>query len=70
MTDSGELTWRKSSQSANNPTCAEVAWPPGGDVLVRHSLEPHGPVLRFTRAEWDSFLVGAKGGEFDDEDAG
>lgn len=37
-------------------------------VLVRNS---HGPqtILAFTMAEWDAFVLGAKDGEFDLEDA-
>jgi hypothetical protein len=34
-------------------------------VLVRHSLNPAGPVLSFSYAEWKAFLTGARSGEFD-----
>jgi hypothetical protein len=34
-------------------------------VLVRHSRNPNGPVLAFTRSEWKAFLTGASNGEFD-----
>ena len=34
-------------------------------VAVRHSHHPAGPVIIFTRPEWDAFLSGAKDGEFD-----
>jgi hypothetical protein len=33
-------------------------------VWLRSSVNPDG-VLRWTRAEWDAFLVAAKAGEFD-----
>ena len=32
---------------------------------MRDSKDPDGPVLAFTRAEWETFLGGAKTGEFD-----
>jgi hypothetical protein len=34
-------------------------------IAVRDSKHPEGPVLLFTQAEWDAFVAGAKGGEFD-----
>ncbi len=34
-------------------------------VAVRDSKNPAGPALIFTAAEWDAFVGGAKGGEFD-----
>jgi Domain of unknown function (DUF397) len=34
-------------------------------IAVRDSKHPDGPVLLFTRAEWDAFVAGAKDGEFD-----
>jgi Domain of unknown function (DUF397) len=60
-----ELAWVKSSLSFSNGNCVEVAGLPGGGAAVRDSKDPEGPVLRFTPAEWDAFLGGAKGGEFD-----
>ncbi|GAA1875397.1 hypothetical protein GCM10009836_65870 [Pseudonocardia ailaonensis] len=56
-------TWRKSSHS-NYQGCVEVRFLAGG-VEVRNSRDPHGPVLRFTPFEWDVFLAGARGDEFD-----
>lgn len=83
MNPSG-LKWQKASASMANGHCVEVAWQEdaasmsngqcievtvdGGEVLMRNSRYPEGTVLRFTRAEWDAFLHGAKGGEFDDMD--
>ena len=32
---------------------------------VRHSLDRRGPVLTFTHAEWQAFLAGVHGGEFE-----
>ena len=58
------IAWEKSSDSFSNGNCVEVA-EDGGRVLVRDSKHPGGPVLAFTRAEWEAFLKGAKRGEFD-----
>ena len=61
--EASSLAWRKSKASeAGN--CVEVAI--GGEsVLIRHSQNPSGPVLSFSRPEWTAFLQGARGGEFD-----
>jgi len=63
-TTSTSPTWIKSSLSFSNGNCVEVAGD-GATVLVRDSKNPGGPRLRFTRAEWQAFLAGARGGEFD-----
>ena len=56
-----QLHWiRRCSDSA----CVEVARD-GDDVLVRDSKQSDGPILRFTREEWDSFRAGDVAGEFD-----
>jgi Domain of unknown function (DUF397) len=57
--------WVKSSLSYSNGACVEVADLPDGAVGVRHSMDPSGPLLRFTPAEWRAFLGGAQAGEFD-----
>lgn len=59
--------WRKSTRSGNGGDCVEVAdnlLDEHGVVLVRDSKNPSGGILRFTGAEWDAFLNGAKDGEF------
>jgi hypothetical protein len=56
--------WRKSSFSANNGACVELAPLTEGGVAVRDSKDPHGPVLSFTRAEWTAFAAGMAAGEF------
>ena len=33
--------------------------------LMRDSRNPDGPVLAFTPAEWEAFILGVKDGEFD-----
>ncbi len=66
MTDSqsAEDVWRKSKESNAGNECVEVRFA-GDAVLVRHSQAPSGPVLSFSLAEWNAFLVGARNGEFD-----
>jgi hypothetical protein len=60
-----DLFWIKSSLSYCNSNCVEVASLPHGDIGVRDSKDPSGPVLRFTPGEWRAFLGGARNGEFD-----
>jgi uncharacterized protein DUF397 len=57
--------WRKSTRSGSfTDNCVEVAFI-GDAIAVRDAKNPAGPVLLFTTAEWDAFVDGAKGGEFD-----
>lgn len=58
-------TWLRSSfcQGASD-TCVDVALGPG-DIGVRDSKAPDGPVLRFTAEEWEAFLLGVRNGEFE-----
>jgi hypothetical protein len=58
-----DATWVKSTFSFSNGNCVEVAELPGGSVGVRDSRDPAGPVLRFTRDGWDTFLAGARCGK-------
>ena len=57
--------WFKSSRSANQDACVEVAHLDGGIVGVRDSKNPIGPALIFNPAEWDAFPAGVAEGEFD-----
>jgi Domain of unknown function (DUF397) len=59
--------WRKSSLSSGGDNCVEVATATDGSVGVRDSKQRgEGPVLEFTPAEWEAFVGGVKGGEFDE----
>jgi hypothetical protein len=57
------VSWHRSSHSQDG-ACVEVARVPG-QVLVRDSKDPDGPILSFTFAEWHAFLAGVSGGEFE-----
>ena len=57
--------WVKSSLSYSNGNCVEVASLPDGEIGVRDSKDPDGPVLCFTPDEWRAFIGGARNGEFD-----
>jgi hypothetical protein len=58
-------TWIKSSLSAYNGNCVEVAGLADDRIRVRDSKNPRGGVLNFTPAEWDAFVGGVRNGEFD-----
>jgi Domain of unknown function (DUF397) len=62
--------WVKSSFSYANGDCVQVARLPDGQIGVRHSKDPCGPVLRFTLSEWAAFISGVQDGEFVDVLAG
>jgi predicted secreted Zn-dependent protease len=55
--------WKKSSAS-NSGGCVEVVRE-GTWTLVRDSKNPTGPQLRFNAREWNAFLAGVRGNEFD-----
>ncbi|WSD02704.1 DUF397 domain-containing protein [Streptosporangium sp. NBC_01755] len=59
------LTWRKSSQSAQQDNCVEMAELPDGGCAVRDSKDPNGPVLRFASGEWRIFISGIKSGSLE-----
>jgi hypothetical protein len=54
-------SWFKSSRSAANGNCVEVAFV-SGNVAVRDSKDPTGPVLRFTATGWRDFLGSVRSG--------
>jgi Domain of unknown function (DUF397) len=61
----GGVSWLKSQHSNPNGACVELAALPSGEIAVRNSRFPAGPVLVYTQAEITAFLAGAKDGEFD-----
>ncbi|GLX98279.1 MULTISPECIES: DUF397 domain-containing protein [Herbidospora] len=63
--DVSAATWRKAEKSnSQGDQCVEVALM-GHAIALRDSKNPTGPILAFTPAEWDAFVHGVKGGEFD-----
>jgi hypothetical protein len=62
--------WIKSSLSAYNGNCVEVAGLAEDTIRVRDSKHPRGAVLSFTQAEWDAFVGGVRNGEFDRKSRG
>ncbi|WP_067480795.1 DUF397 domain-containing protein [Actinomadura hibisca] len=59
------LVWQKSRRSNPSGNCVELAELPTGDIAVRNSRYPEGPILIYTRAEVEAFVGGAKDGDFD-----
>jgi hypothetical protein len=60
-----ELAWQKSRRSNPSGNCVEMAELPTGEIAVRNSRYPDGPVLIYTREEVEAFVGGAKDGDFD-----
>jgi hypothetical protein len=60
----GEVRWLKSRRSGGGE-CVELATLGNGEIAMRNSRFPSGPVLIYTEAEIRAFLAGAKDGEFD-----
>jgi hypothetical protein len=57
--------WRKSSYSANDNACVEVAYLDDGRVAVRDTKDQgQGPILIFLPHEWQAFARGVANGEF------
>lgn len=55
-------TWRKSSHSATQGVCVEIAQTPTA-TGIRDSKNPAGARLTLTPAQWASFLNQLKNGE-------
>jgi hypothetical protein len=58
------LAWRKAESSGANGQCVEIA-SAMGNVAIRDSKDPDGPILVYTMPEFRAFLDGARNGEFD-----
>ncbi|SOB78785.1 DUF397 domain-containing protein [Streptomyces sp. 1331.2] len=56
--------WRKSSYSAQQGQCVEAAIGSSGQVPVRDSKDPDGPVLAFPVSSWGTFIAAVRAGEF------
>ena len=63
MQDLTAAAWRTSTLCDLNG-CVEVAIL-GDRVAVRDTKDRAGPVLVFTAREWEAFVGGVRGGEFD-----
>jgi len=50
-----DLQWRKARRSAGNGACVEVA-PSNGQILVRDSTDPSGPVLRYSASAFRALV--------------
>ena len=61
----GAVTWRRATASNPRGECVELAALPSGEIAMRNSRFPAGPILLYTQAEITAFLAGAKDGEFD-----
>ncbi len=57
--------WRKSSSCGPSAACVEVADLGSRVVGVRDSKNPAGPVLAWSRDEWNAFLRQVKDGTMD-----
>lgn len=58
------LSWLKARSSTANGHCLEVA-AAVGNIAIRDSKDPDGPILIYTPSEFRAFLDGARNGEFD-----
>ena len=54
-----EPAWRKSRHSVGNGACIEVA-PAAPAILVRDSVDPRGPMLRYAPRAWRAFVADMK----------
>ncbi|ANW17779.1 DUF397 domain-containing protein [Streptomyces clavuligerus] len=62
--DISGVEWISAPGTEEHEERVEIAYLPGGGVAMRSSLD-HDTVLRYTAAEWEAFVLGARDGEFD-----
>jgi hypothetical protein len=55
--------WTKSTRSDSGGNCVEVRRSRGGNIHVRDSKDPEGPVLTPTPSEWSTFISGMRAGD-------
>jgi hypothetical protein len=56
------LVWRRSPR-CDSVTCVEIA-EHEGHIFLRNSTSPTGPILTFTRDEWEPFVEAVKDKDF------
>jgi hypothetical protein len=61
-----DIQWRKSSASNPSGNCVELAELANGEVALRNSRFPAGPILIGSRQEVAEFLRAVRNGQFDD----
>ncbi|MEU8488252.1 DUF397 domain-containing protein [Streptomyces sp. NPDC048641] len=66
--DISDAEWHSAPGTEDHEERVEIAYLPDGAVAMRSSVDPE-TVLRYTEAEWTAFVLGARDGEFDLEDA-
>ncbi|KQX14293.1 MULTISPECIES: DUF397 domain-containing protein [Streptomyces] len=62
--DISGVEWQGAPGTSPDEERVEIAHLPEGGVAMRSSLDKE-TVLRYTKAEWDAFVLGARDGEFD-----
>ncbi|CAM5686752.1 hypothetical protein SALBM135S_07329 [Streptomyces alboniger] len=62
--DISGVEWHSAPGTEQAEERVEIAYLPAGAVAMRSSLDPE-TVLRYTEAEWQAFVLGARDGEFD-----
>ena len=62
--DLARMNWRKAERSVNAGACVEVA-SAARAVVVRDSMQEHGPVLSYPAAGWKLFVANASAGRYD-----
>lgn len=62
--DISGVEWQGAPGTSPDEERVEIAHLPEGAVAMRSSLDKE-TVLRYTKAEWDAFVLGARDGEFD-----
>ena len=57
-------SWQRSTRCQSN-SCVEVGQAGQGDIGLRNSTDPTGPILMFPRDEFAEFIRAVKAGDFD-----